>query len=127
MTGESLERRYLQIDHRVPYEVAGNASGETLEDYMLLDASAQRAKSWSCEHCDNWRTLRQPEICRTCFWAYPEKYTHVAMRPERRLDVVWSGAETTEYDRFSVDATRTEQTPQKYIKELVKRYLSSSK
>jgi hypothetical protein len=62
MTGESLEPRYLQIDHRVPYEVAGNASGETLEDYMLLDASDQRSKSWSCEHCDNWRTLRQPEI-----------------------------------------------------------------
>jgi hypothetical protein len=127
MTGESLEPRYLQIDHRVPYEVAGNASGENLEDYMLLDASAQRAKSWSCEHCDNWRTLRKPEICRTCFWAYPEKYTHVAMRPERRLDVVWSGAETTQYDRLSKDATRRELTPQEFIKELVRRYLSGGK
>jgi hypothetical protein len=127
MTGDSLEPRYLQIDHRVPYEVAGNASGETLEDYMLLDASAQRAKSWSCEHCDNWRTFRKPAICQKCFWAYPEQYTHIAMQEERRLDVVWSGAETAEYDRLSGDAIRREQTPQDFIKALVRRYLSGRK
>ncbi len=47
------EARYLQIDHRIPYEVAGD-SYETERDsgeYMLLCRSCNRAKSWSCEHC----------------------------------------------------------------------------
>jgi hypothetical protein len=62
-------------------------------DYMLLCGSCQRAKSWSCEHCDNWREARQPEICKKCYWAYPEKYTHIALQDHRRLDIVWLGEE----------------------------------
>jgi len=51
ITGEKLEARYLQIDHRVPYKVAGDSSysEEQPDAYMLLDASSQRAKSRSCE------------------------------------------------------------------------------
>jgi len=51
LTGERLDARYLQIDHRIPYEVAGDNVDQTnLDEFMLLDASSQRAKSWSCEH-----------------------------------------------------------------------------
>ncbi len=52
-TQEPLEARYLQIDHRVPYQVAGDAAFDeaNLDAYMLIDASSQRAKSWSCENC----------------------------------------------------------------------------
>lgn len=87
------EPRYLQIDHRVPYQIAGD-SGDTarpLEEYTLLCGSCQRSKSWSCEHCDNWREGRQPEICRTCYWAVPEDYTHIALKDHRRLEIVWLG------------------------------------
>jgi hypothetical protein len=87
------ELRYLQIDHRIPYQIAGD-SGDTerqLKEYMLLCGSCQRSKSWSCEHCDNWREGRQPEICRTCYWAAPEDYTHIALKDHRRLEVVWLG------------------------------------
>lgn len=87
------ELRYLQIDHRIPYQIAGD-SGDTerqLKEYMLLCGSCQRSKSWSCEHCDNWREGRQPEICRTCYWARPEDYTHIALKDHRRLEVVWLG------------------------------------
>ena len=51
-----FESRYLQIDHKVPYEVAGDEqeSEWNVEDYMLLCGSCNRAKSWSCEHCENW-------------------------------------------------------------------------
>ena len=47
ITGEKLEPRYLQIDHRIPYAVSGDSSHdeESLEAYMLLDASSQRTKS----------------------------------------------------------------------------------
>jgi hypothetical protein len=88
------ESSHLQIDHRVPYQIAGEEAerGRSLGDYMLLCRSCQRSKSWACEHCDNWREGRQPDICRTCYWAFPEDYTHVALKDHRRLDIVWLGA-----------------------------------
>ncbi len=50
---EEAEYRDLQIDHRVPYEIAGESGSLTPDDFMLLCGSANRAKSWSCEHCEN--------------------------------------------------------------------------
>src|SRR3990172_7123007 len=43
-----FEPRYLQIDHRVPYEVAGDAPNPEWDpvDYMLICGSCNRAKSW---------------------------------------------------------------------------------
>lgn len=89
------ELRYLQIDHRIPYQIAGDSvdTERQLKEYMLLCGSCQRSKSWSCEQCDNWREGRQPEICRTCYWASPEDYTHIALKDHRRLEVVWLGAD----------------------------------
>lgn len=127
LTNESLEPRYLQIDHRIPYEVAGNTDTETVENYMLLDASAQRAKSWSCEHCENLKVIRDLSICGGCFWAFPEDYTHVAMRQERRLDVVWSAAEIAIYDKFVDSAASSKMTPQQLIKAIVIEFLSYHK
>lgn len=107
-TREPLEPRYLQIDHRVPYQVAGDESfsEERPEDYMLLDASSQRAKSWSCENCRNAREDRDVSVCRTCFWASPEVYTHVALEQVRRLDIEWRGSEVEAFDQLR---TRAEQ------------------
>ncbi len=106
ITRENLNERYLQIDHRIPYEVAGDDWGAlNLKDFMLLDASSNRAKSWSCEHCDNYKTTHDPEICRTCFWASPENYTHIAESPQRRIDLVWSGSEVNLFDDLKANAT----------------------
>jgi hypothetical protein len=127
LTNEPLETRYLQIDHRIPYAVAGNTSGETIEDYMLLDASAQRAKSWSCEHCKNFLEIKDANICRTCFWAFPENYTHVAMREERRLDLVWSGRDVEGYINLLAKAKDAGKTPQEIIKQIIAVYLSGNK
>ena len=51
ITGAKLDSRLLQIDHRVPYRVGGDIglAEKDASAYMLLDASSQRAKSWSCE------------------------------------------------------------------------------
>ena len=50
-----MEEKDLQIDHRVPDEIAGDTDVEpNPDDFMLLSTSANRAKSWSCEHCENW-------------------------------------------------------------------------
>ncbi|HWP91357.1 MAG TPA: HNH endonuclease [Thermodesulfobacteriota bacterium] len=40
---EEVDVRELQIDHRVPYEVAGDISGLNPDDFMLLCGSANRA------------------------------------------------------------------------------------
>ena len=57
---EIMDESLLQVDHRIPYEVAGNY-GDNLhpDNFMLLCASANRAKSWSCENCKNWSETQE--------------------------------------------------------------------
>jgi len=122
---EDFDPSDLQIDHRIPFEVAGD-SPETSEDpnnYMLLSGSANRAKSWSCEHCVNWLELRQPEICKKCYWAFPEDYDHIAMRQVRRVDIVWSGEEISVYERLKARTLELQKELPAYIKEIVEKHL----
>ncbi len=114
--------RDLQIDHRVPFEIAGDAAHELedVEGYMLLCASANRAKSWSCEHCPNWQD-KSAETCRACYWAYPEDYSHVATREVRRLDLIWSEDEMDEYEALRSEAG-TEELPA-FVKEVLRAHL----
>lgn len=44
---EKIDARYLQIDHRIPYEISGNTSDEDVRDYMLLDASDPTHVMWT--------------------------------------------------------------------------------
>lgn len=100
-----MNERYLQIDHRVPYQVAGDDNGPLdPRDFMLLDASSNRAKSWSCEHCENFRRKHEPQICKCCFWASPEDYSHIAETQSRRVELVWTGDDVTEFDRLKAEA-----------------------
>ena len=102
ITGAKLDSRLLQIDHRVPYRVGGDlglAERDT-SAYMLLDASSQRAKSWSCEQCPNFRELLDVDVCKTCFWAYPENYEHIATEQIRRTDIVWREGDVSIHDRL---------------------------
>lgn len=95
------ESRYLQIDHRVPYQVGGDPQGDLNPfDFMLLCSSCNRAKSWSCEHCKNWKKDNLVNVCQTCYWARPENYAHIALRLIRRLDITWAGDEVPEYDQL---------------------------
>lgn len=111
------------MDHRIPFEIAGD-SGEVEEDagaYMLVCPSANRAKSWSCEHCPNWRK-KEVDLCRTCYWAYPENYEHVATRPARRLDLTWTGEETSEYDALQAESGGRENLPE-HVKRVLRAHL----
>jgi hypothetical protein len=117
ITSEALHERYLQIDHRVPYEVAGDDNGHLdARDFMLLDASSNRAKSWSCEHCDNFLRKHDKAICKTCFWASPEDYLHIAETPSRRVELVWSGDEIVAFERLSEQAQSSGMELTTYIK-----------
>lgn len=123
---DKLEERELQIDHRIPYQVAGDNVKEQRrsEDFMLLCGSANRAKSWSCEHCVNWLVEKSEDICRTCYWAYPENYQHVAMRPERRVDITWTENEVEVYDRLKERATQVMQELPEYVKDILAKHIN---
>ena len=97
----TFDSAYLQIDHRIPYDVAGQSPGEpNPQDYMLVCRTCNRGKSWSCEHCPNGLKDKKPDVCQSCYWAFPTKYQHVAMQPIRRLDLEWSGEEIKDYDQL---------------------------
>lgn len=115
---EEVDENELQIDHRIPYEVAGDQGREEQEpeDFMLLSGSANRAKSWSCEHCENWTNMKDRKICVTCYWAFPENYTHIAMREVRRVDLIWQGKDVEKYEQLKEEAA----SQHKEIPELVK-------
>ena len=122
---EPFPERELQIDHRIPFEVAGDVphGKHKTEDFMLLCGSANRAKSWSCEHCANWLEQKDATICRLCYWAYPENYTHIAMRPARRLDIMWTGVEVEVYDRLRKKTAALQQEMPAYVKKIIEREL----
>ena len=122
---EEFPERSLQIDHRIPFEVAGDSAKkmDNPGDYMLLSGSANRAKSWSCEHCANRLDLKDSNVCRKCYWAYPDSYDHVAMRQSRRADILWTGEEISVYDRLKQRTQELQKDLPAYIKELIAKHL----
>ncbi|MEH2308896.1 HNH endonuclease [Nostoc sp.] len=117
---EKVNKRELQIDHRVPFEVDGEPELEA-ESFMLLCGSANRAKSWSCEHCENWKSIKDKSICLSCYWAYPESYTHVAMQQVRRIDLMWQGDNIESYEKLKQQAVRLNKEIPEFIKEIIER------
>ncbi len=120
---EAFEENELQIDHRIPYEIMGDSGKFKISDFMLLCGSANRAKSWSCEHCVNWIGAKEPKICRSCYWAYPDTYTHVALAPIRRLDIVWKGKEIGMYENLQRRAKKLQKDMPQYVKEIIRKVL----
>ncbi|MBR3570081.1 MAG: hypothetical protein IKN96_04675 [Oscillibacter sp.] len=97
--GEPMDEAALQVDHRIPYEIGGERDESDASGFMLLSASANRAKSWACEHCENWRA-KDKSVCGRCFWAYPESYDHVAGKAVKAVSILFSGDETQDYERL---------------------------
>ncbi len=102
--GVAVEKSRLQIDHRVPYQIAGEIDLKRTAEFMPLCSSHQRTKSWTCEHCPNY-IAKKSAVCKACYWAIPDgPYKHVATRPERRLDLVWRLAEVKKFKRLEAVA-----------------------
>lgn len=122
LSQQELPREELQVDHRIPFYIAGDIKGErNPDDFMLLSRSMQRAKSWSCEHCENLLKHFDPDVCKTCYWAYPENYSHVAMKMERRINIVWQGDEVQDYERLASTAIEFDTSVQNYLKGIVRK------
>jgi hypothetical protein len=117
---EVMDRRLLQVDHRIPYEIGGEPRESDLDMFMLLSPSANRAKSWSCEHCENW-VIKNPAFCVKCFWASPEDYEHVAGNKQRVIGIVFTGDEIEDYNRL-IETTGIDGA-QNLIKQLIHEYL----
>jgi hypothetical protein len=123
-----FELRYLQIDHRIPYEVAGNVANLEwkTDEHMLLCGSCNRAKSWSCEHCANWLNDQSSQVCSTCYWANPENYVHIALREIRRLDILWDEHEIQTYERLKRLAQKHDFTIPDYVKVVLAKHLGNA-
>lgn len=119
-----FEQRYLQVDHRIPYEVSGDEDILRLDirDFMLVCGPCNRAKSWSCEHCLNW-TTKSLEVCRSCYWSYPNQYTHIALQEVRRLHLIWQGEEIAIYEELGQLAQQMDQVLPEYVKSVIQRAL----
>lgn len=117
---QPMEERLLQVDHRIPYEIGGEQDENNIDCYMLLSPSANRAKSWTCEHCSNW-VIKDPAMCKNCFWAHPEEYTHIAGKEERQIIITFTDNEIEDYNRLIslVGVDEAEKT----IKELISNYI----
>lgn len=117
---QPMEERLLQVDHRVPYEIGGEQDENDIDCYMLLSPSANRAKSWTCEHCSNWG-IKDPTMCENCFWAHPEEYTHIAGKEERQIIITFTDNEIEDYNRLIslVGIDEAEKT----IKDLISNYV----
>lgn len=124
---EPFPLRELQIDHRVPFEIAGDKGelSENIDEYMLLCGSANRAKSWSCENCANWQ-VKDVATCQSCYWAYPESYTHIAMRDIRRLDLLWSDEEVSEYNLLKEESKKVQEEAPEYVKNVLRNHFKRS-
>lgn len=118
---ERYDESHLQIDHRIPYRVSGDDGGDrNPADFMLLSGAAQRQKSWACEHCQNFLVEKSMDICRSCYWAFPESFTHVAMKQERRIDITFSDEEVGVYKVLEERARYNGSSIQDEIKRLLK-------
>ena len=119
-----FEPRYLQVDHRVPYEAAGDTNDElNPEHFMLVCGSCNRAKPWSCEHCENWINEKSPNVCLKCYWANPKNYVHIALREIRRTDIVWEQNEVQVYEKLKQKAEQNQVPIPEFVKKAMKSFV----
>ena len=121
---QDYEERYVQVDHRVPYEVAGDsvADESDLTAFMSICASCQRGKSWTCEHCSNWSQEKNADLCRSCYWGSPEGYAHIALESVRREILIWKGTDIQQYERISKEARKAKLPVAEYIKTILPKH-----
>lgn len=124
---QEYQERYLQVDHRIPYEVAGGVQFDEHDtaSYMPLCGSCNRAKSWSCEHCPNWKGQKSVKACQNCYWSSPEFYKHIALIEARRLDLMWIGRETAIFDQLQNRAKVAGEPMPEHVKKLLRKSLHS--
>lgn len=121
---ESYDDIYLQIDHRVPYEVRGETNGNDIKDFMLVCATCNRKKSWACEHCNNFSLNKDVSKCESCFWANPINYSHVALQKIKRLELIFTNQNIDVFNNIDRQAKKEGTSLNSYIFEVLKKQSS---
>lgn len=118
-----FEHRYLQIDHRIPYEVAGDVSDQENrpEDFMLVCGTCNRKKSWSCEQCVNWQTNKDQSKCKTCYWASPHQYQHLAGKNIGRVEIIFEAENNALYETIKAQSNSSGKPIHELLIELLKK------
>ena len=122
-----FEERYLQIDHKVPYQISGDIDSFKLiiAHYMLLCAKCNRAKSWSCEHCENWINKKDPDLCLKCYWGNPDNYDHIALKQIRRLELIWQDSEVLFFDTLKKEAIDANIELPDFLKKMIENHVKN--
>ena len=94
---------------------------------MLLCGSCNRAKSWSCEHCANWKITKETSVCLKCYWQNPESYSHIAEKEVRRIMLQWEADEVKDFDVLEVMAERSQVKLPDFIKQIIAARAEGSK
>lgn len=118
---EDYPKQQLQVDHRIPYEILGEQDENDIESFMLLCPSGNRAKSWACEHCNNWE-IKNASLCTSCYYAHPESYLHIAGAQERRIDVIFKNSDIAIYNLIKLKANRENIPLQEAFKRFIRYY-----
>jgi len=119
-TGEPFPERMLSIDHRIPYAIKGDTDDPDVADFMLLDGTYQRRKSFACENCSNFKA-KDVAVCGRCYWAFPDDYDHAATYPIRQVHISWTGGEELEdFGKIDAASRRRAQPIQTFMKEASK-------
>lgn len=117
--GEVYPERLLQPDHRIPYEIGGDPEDMLDANYfMLLSPSANREKSWACEHCENWEN-KDVNMCKSCYYAFPENYAHIAGLEERKINVVFKDQDMDLYKKIVDCAKKENMSVQSFTKRIL--------
>lgn len=125
--GEEYPARLLQPDHRIPYEIGGDPIDMLDTSYfMLLSPSANRDKSWACEHCANW-IEKDIDMCRTCYYAYPEDYQHIAGETEKKLNISFNDKDINLYNEIVEQAKLHDISYQSAVKRMIEYCLRINK
>ena len=120
--GEEYPARLLQPDHRIPYEIGGDPENMMdLDRFMLLSPSANRDKSWACEHCENW-IKKDISMCKKCYYAYPENYSHIAGKLEKRVNVIFDDKDMHLYNELLSQASANGITCEEETKRMIAYY-----
>ena len=70
-----------------------------------------------------WKNIKNKNICLSCYWAFPEKYSHVAMRLIRRIDLIWQGEEVRQYEKLKSDAAKSGSEIPQFVKNVLAKAL----
>ena len=89
-----------------------------LDFFMLLSPLANRDKSWACKHCENWKT-RDVEFCKTCYYAFPEHYEHIAGKQQKKMELIFENDDIDIYNKIIEMAGKYNLSKQDLIKRLL--------